>query len=98
MVGSSKNSESQSPTREDFCQACGLNLANEITDALLEGKDLSLRELAKYHTLKEIGTALIRLDALSFDNAGASTAAACKRYITLLGIKVCVEYWQRHDF
>lgn len=97
MTNPDKNLKSQISTREDLCQACGLKLADEIADALLEGNNLSLEDLTRDHTFTEIGTALIRLDALSFNNADASTEAACKRYITVLGLKVCVEHWQRDE-
>jgi len=85
MPNQDKLLENKAAFREALSQALGINLADEIASDLLDGKNLSLEQLAKDHTLTEIGTALIRLDALRTRRAEES----CECYRIILGIKFC---------
>lgn len=88
------NQDNSLKRQDAFCEACsqalGLKLADETKTKLLNGEELSLDELSKHHTLTEIGSALIRLDALSL----RQTEESCECYITFLGKKYCFECFQ----
>jgi len=85
MPNQNNSLKGKEASREALSQALGLNLADEITASILDGEDLSIEQLSKHHTLTEIGTTLIRLDALSVKNIEKS----CECFLILFGKKFC---------
>jgi hypothetical protein len=69
MPEQEKNLEQVKAIREAFSQALGLTLTDEIVTEVIEGKPFSLDRLTENHSLTEIGTALISLDAISKNSA-----------------------------
>ena len=51
--------------REKFSNKLGLELTDIEVNKLIEGESLSIAQLMQNRTLTQVGTALIRLDALS---------------------------------
>jgi len=86
-----KDKEAFREAREALSQALGLNLADETAEKLLKGEDSSLEQLTKHHTLTEIGTALIRLDAIGVTR----TEEPCECFRIILGVKWCYSCTQK---
>lgn len=51
--------------REEFLNKLGLELTDIEVNKLIDGGSLSIEQLMQNRTLTQVGTALIRLDALS---------------------------------
>jgi hypothetical protein len=51
--------------RKEFSNKLGLELTDIEINKLIEGESLSIEQLMENRTLTQVGTALIRLDALS---------------------------------
>lgn len=86
MPNQDKPLKGKEASREALSQVLGLNLSDDTVDSLVNGEDLSFELLSKHHTLTEIGTALIRLDALCIERTEANP---CQCYITLPNGKQC---------
>lgn len=65
MSKKEKNAEQISAIRDVVSKTLGLTPTDDVIAQVIEGKPLSLDSLMERHTPTEIGTALIRLEALS---------------------------------
>lgn len=77
----------------------GLELSDAEVDALLSGEALSFQKLTKSRSLSDVGTALIRADALSRSVQESSfSSLRCRRgciRITFDGISRCICWFRK---
>ncbi len=72
MPSSSFNEQQISSTRDIITSLLGIQLSDAQIEALMSGETLPFQELTQGGDLSEIGTTLIRADALLRSNQGAA--------------------------